>query len=79
VVATFPIRAGDDVMLVTDGGRLIRTPGDGIRLTGRQAMGVMLLRLDESERVASVFPVIEQELEGNGAEDSADDGGDEGK
>jgi DNA gyrase subunit A len=59
VAATFPVRPGDDVMLVTDAGRLIRTPADQVRLTGRAAMGVTLLRLDGGERVTSVFPIVE--------------------
>ena len=45
VVATFPVRPGDDVMLVTDAGRLIRVPADQVRITGRAAMGVTLFRL----------------------------------
>ncbi|MGX9962720.1 DNA gyrase subunit A [Roseomonas sp. F4] len=60
VVATFAVRQGDGVMLVTDGGRLIRLPADQIRVTGRGAMGVTLLRLGESERVTSCFPVVEE-------------------
>jgi len=60
VAATFPVRPGDDVMLVTDGGQLIRVPGDQVRLTGRMAMGVTLFRLSNSERVSSVFPVLEE-------------------
>src|SRR5271166_3801263 len=60
VVATFPVRPGDDVMLVTDAGRLIRVPADQVRVTGRMAMGVMLLRLDSGEHVTSVFPVVEE-------------------
>jgi len=59
VAATFPVRPGTDVMLVTDAGRLIRVPGDQVRITGRQAMGVTLFRLDEAEHVTAVFPVIE--------------------
>ena len=46
VVATFPVRQGDDVMMVTDAGRLIRVPADQVRITGRQAMGVTLFRVD---------------------------------
>ena len=61
VSASFAVRPGDDVMLVTDGGRLIRVPADQVRLTGRTAMGVTLFRLDEDERVTSVFPVLEDE------------------
>ncbi|MCB5943428.1 DNA gyrase subunit A [Acidocella sp. KAb 2-4] len=63
VAASFAVRPGDDIMLVTDGGRLIRVPVDQIRITGRAAMGVTLFRLDEDERVTSVFPVLEQEAE----------------
>jgi DNA gyrase subunit A len=61
VAASFQVRTGDDVMLVTDGGRLIRVPVDQVRITGRSVMGVTLFRLDDDERVTSVFPVLEQE------------------
>ncbi len=63
VVATFPVRPGDDVMLVTDTGRLIRLPADQVRLTRRPSLGVMLLRLDEGERVTSCFPVVDDQGE----------------
>jgi DNA gyrase subunit A len=71
VVATFPVRTGDDVMLVTDAGRLIRVPADQVRITGRQAMGVTLFRVIAGEHVTSVFPVIEDETEENGGPDPA--------
>ena len=61
VVATLPVLHGTDVMLVTDAGRLIRVPVDQVRVTARQSMGVTLFRLSDSERVASVFPVLEDE------------------
>jgi len=59
VVATFPVRPGDDVMLVTDNGRLIRLPADQVRVMGRQAAGVTLFRLDKGEAVTSCFPVVD--------------------
>ena len=71
VVATFPVRTGDDVMLVTDAGRLIRVPADQVRITGRQAMGVTLFRVIAGEHVTSVFPVIEDETDENGGPESA--------
>ena len=61
VVATLPVRRGDDVMLVTDAGRLIRVPADQVRITARQTMGVTLFRLGEGEHVTSVFPVLEDD------------------
>ena len=68
VAGTFPVRPGDDVMLVTNAGRLIRVPADQVRLTGRPAMGVTLFRLDAGERVTSVFPVLD-----DGEDDVPDD------
>jgi DNA gyrase subunit A len=59
VVAAFPTHPGDHVMLVTNTGRLIRVPVDEVRITGRQAMGVTLVKLDSGEHVSSVFPVLE--------------------
>jgi len=61
VVTTFPVREGDDVMLVTDNGRLIRMPVDQVRITGRSSMGVTLLRLNEREKVTSCFTVVEEQ------------------
>ena len=69
VAATFPVRQGDDVMLVTDAGRLIRVPADQVRITGRAAMGVTLFRVNAGERVTSVFPVLEDETEETGVAD----------
>jgi len=78
VVATMPVRQGDDVMMVTDAGRLIRVPADQVRITGRQAMGVTLFRVNSGEHVISVFPVIEADGDDSGASDdgpTAPDGG----
>ncbi len=59
VTGTLTVRAGDDVMMVTDAGRLIRLRADEVRVTGRSAMGVTLFRVDSGERVTSVFPVVD--------------------
>ncbi|RYJ03897.1 MAG: DNA gyrase subunit A [Acetobacteraceae bacterium] len=72
VVATFPVRPGDGVMLITDNGRLIRLPADQVRVTGRQAMGVTLLRLDEGETVTSCFPVVDDQPDDQGAAEAGD-------
>ena len=80
VVASFAVRPGDSVMLVTDEGRLIRVPSDQVRITGRASMGVTLFRLGDTEHVTSVFPVIDAPdipssdngLGDNGLEDSGE-------
>ena len=73
VAGTFVVQPGDDVMLVTDAGRLIRTPGDAIGIKGRTTMGVTLFRVDQGERVTSVFPVV-MDSEDDEADLSADTG-----
>ena len=40
LVASFPVEDGDQIMLVTNGGQLIRVPVDGIRIVGRYTQGV---------------------------------------
>jgi DNA gyrase subunit A len=54
VVASFPVREADQVMLVTNGGQLIRTPVNDIRVAGRKTQGVTLFRVSDGERVMSV-------------------------
>jgi DNA gyrase subunit A len=54
VVAAGPIGERDQVVLVTDGGKLIRTPIDDIRIAGRNTQGVTLFNVAEDERVVSV-------------------------
>ncbi|OAN50703.1 DNA gyrase subunit A [Magnetospirillum moscoviense] len=53
VVATFPVDHEDEIMLVSDGGTLIRMPVDDIRIAGRKTQGVIVLRTAEGERVVS--------------------------
>jgi DNA gyrase subunit A len=69
VTATFPVRDGDELMLVTDAGRTIRLPVSDIRIAGRATQGVTLFRIEEDEHVAAAFPVVEDEGEERG-EDS---------
>jgi DNA gyrase subunit A len=64
VVASFPVKATDDLMLVTDAGKVIRIGVEGVRIAGRQTQGVTLLRTEESEKVVSVARL--GEVAGNG-------------
>ena len=54
VVASFSVADGDQIVMVTDGGKLIRCPVDGIRIAGRKTQGVILFDIAEDERVVSV-------------------------
>jgi len=61
IAQSFTVEEGDDVMLVTDGGQLIRVPVAQIRLAGRATSGVWVLRTADSEKVVSVARLVEQE------------------
>jgi DNA gyrase subunit A len=57
VVASFPVDEEEEVMLVTNKGKLIRLPVNGIRIAGRVTQGVTLLNTEKTERVVSVTRV----------------------
>jgi DNA gyrase subunit A len=59
VAQSFPVGDGDQAMLVTDAGQLIRTPVDQIRIAGRSTGGVWVLRTNPGERVVSVARLVE--------------------
>jgi DNA gyrase subunit A len=61
LAASFPVEEGDQVMLVTDQGKLIRTTVAGIRIAGRSTQGVIVLDTAEDERVVSVERLSEEE------------------
>jgi DNA gyrase subunit A len=71
VAQSFPVGEGDEVMLVTDSGQLIRTPVDQIRIAGRSTAGVWILRTGAGERVVSVARLAEN---GEGGMDDGEGG-----
>ena len=61
VVASFPVSDAAHIMLVTDGGKLIRMPVKDIRIAGRNTMGVILFRLNDAEHVVSATCIEDYE------------------
>jgi DNA gyrase subunit A len=61
IVASFPVEESDQIMLVTDQGKLIRTTVAGIRIAGRPTQGVIVLNTADDERVVSVERLSEME------------------
>ena len=55
------VREGDQVMLITTGGTVIRIPADGIKQSGRSTQGVIVMRPREGERVSTLARVVEQD------------------
>ena len=63
LVASFPVEETDQIMLVTNGGQLIRCPIDGIRIAGRSTQGVIVFNTASGERVVSVERLSEESEE----------------
>ena len=61
IIASFPIKENDQLMLVTNNGQLIRCPVNDVRIAGRQTQGVTLFNVSEKERVVSVAKLEENE------------------
>jgi DNA gyrase subunit A len=54
VVAATLVEDGDEIMIITDAGTLVRTRVDDISVVGRNAQGVTVIRLSEGEKVVGV-------------------------
>jgi DNA gyrase subunit A len=78
LVATFPVGNDDQIMLVSDGGTVIRVPVHGIRFASRATKGVTIFNTAEGEKVVSVERISEpgsDEDENGDAETDAVNGG----
>src|SRR5207244_2044172 len=73
VVGLLEVIEGDEVMLITRGGIMLRASTDSVRETGRSAQGVKLVSLDFGDAVTAVARVVpEDEREGEVADDAAE-------
>jgi len=63
VIGVRMVTDDDDIMLVTDGGKVIRTPARGISIISRNTQGVRLIDLAEGEKVVGVARLAEKEEE----------------
>jgi len=78
VIASFPASQGEQLMLVTDQGKMIRTTVGDIRIAGRNTQGVTIFRVSENEHVVSVAKIDEseeEEVELEGGDEIAPDEG----
>jgi DNA gyrase subunit A len=74
LVAAFPIAAEDQIMLVSDGGTVIRVPVQGIRIASRATKGVTIFNTAEGEKVMSVERISEPNGEEEAEAPASDDG-----
>jgi DNA gyrase subunit A len=75
LVASFPVEESDQIMLVTDGGQLIRCPVNDIRIAGRSTQGVTVFRTAQDEKVVSVSRISEDVNGDGGVETDREDDG----
>jgi len=73
LVASFPVEERDQIMLVTDGGQLIRCPVDDVRIAGRNTQGVRIFKTEDEERVVSVERIPDDGEDGEDADGAADE------
>ncbi len=81
VRAAFTVSDADEIMLVTDGGQLIRCPVHDIRIAGRNTQGVTVFKTASDEKVVSVAHLEagdddDDDDDDEGGEDGGDNGGD---
>ena len=68
VAGSFPVTDDQDIIMVTDGGKIIRTPVRDVRIAGRSTAGVTLFRTAENEKVVSAISIVSE-----GEEESQDE------
>lgn len=74
LISSFPVEDEDQIMLVSDGGQLIRCPISGIRVAGRSTQGVTVFVTAKDEKVVSVEHITEGNEDEN-EDESLDDNG----
>ena len=63
-VGALLVGEGDEIMLISSSGTLVRTPVDDISIQGRNTQGVRLIRVEEGQRlvgVARIEPIDEED------------------
>jgi len=76
VVTSGPVVEGDQLVLLTDKGKIIRIGVADIRIAGRNTQGVRLFRVDEDEQVVSVARIPASEAEDGDSDNGSDISGD---
>lgn len=77
LAAAFPVDESDELLLVTSGGQMIRTPVGQVRIVGRASQGVTIFRTAEGERVVSVERLPESGGGEGAGVDEAEEGGED--
>jgi DNA gyrase subunit A len=74
VVGAIKTNADEEIMLISNGGTLVRTPAADISVLGRNTQGVTLIRLGKSEQLVQIEPVAASEEDDAESDDAESDG-----
>ncbi|NRB11116.1 MAG: DNA topoisomerase (ATP-hydrolyzing) subunit A [Rickettsiaceae bacterium] len=74
VVASMPATSSDDLMLITNNGKLIRCKLDSVRITGRSTSGVILFKTNANEKVVSASLIADDSSEDEDGDSNVNDG-----
>ena len=76
MAGSFPVADDHDIIMVTDGGKIIRTPVADVRIAGRATAGVTLLRTAENEKVVSAISIEKDDTAEEAVLDTDESAGD---
>ncbi len=63
VIGAVPVQEEDEIMLITDGGTLVRTRVAEVSVMGRNTQGVRLIKLDKGERLVGLERIVDLDNE----------------
>ncbi len=74
MISSFPVEGDTELVMMTDGGQLIRTGVSDVRIAGRSTRGVTLFRVAKDEHVVTVT-ALQDDANGDAGEDDGIDAG----
>ena len=75
IVALKEVLPGDELMMITKKGIMIRVPVEGIRISGRNTQGVKIMNLTAADLVVDVARVVKEDEGEDGEDDEGENGG----
>jgi DNA gyrase subunit A len=72
MVGALLVKPDDEIMLISSGGTLVRTPVGEISIQGRNTQGVRLIRLDEGDRLVGLERIVADGAEGAEGEEGGE-------
>lgn len=62
VISVTSVRDGDEVMLISKEGMVVRSKVDDIRIVGRNTQGVRVMNVNENDKLATLAKVAQENI-----------------